>query len=58
MELPIHMKTDIALQIAKAADQVLNVLIILVLAYFGIKVLGFGIREFKDWWQQREKSNN
>ena len=50
--------TGIVLQIAKAADQAMNVLIIIVLTYYGIKVLRFGMRDFRDWWQQREKPNN
>ena len=48
----------IALQIVKTVDQTMNVLIIMVLAYFGIIVLSFGMRDFMDWWKRRKRSNN
>ena len=49
---------NIALQIAIAANQMLDVIIILVLAYFSLLCMGMIIREVGNARKQRAKERN
>ena len=49
---------NIALQIAIAANEMLNVIIILVLAYFSLICIGMIIREVSDARKRRAEDRN